>query len=197
MACVSSVSPASRKRLASAWACRLRTQTSPTQRARLCDTLCSPWTPHLCSPPPTHPFRFLSTLLSTSLYPAIPRHTRFFITPRLRFEELAYKHNLWYNMNVFISPKAPPPSHAAGSDTCIYSNMVKKKKKKEKGRWMREFAVLRYKTEKNSVPFFTSVQNQTWVLEGLRNFSLIWGLELWTARRCLNNYSESNGSRRC
>lgn len=62
---------------------------------------------------------------------------------------------------------------------------------------MKEFAVLWYKTEKNSVPFFTSVQNQTWVLEGLRNFSLIWVLELWTARRCLDNYSESNGSRRC
>lgn len=188
------VSPASRKRLASAWACRLRTQTNPTQRARLCDTLCSPWTPHLCPPPPLD----FSLPSFTLLFILLSQDTRFFIAPRLRFEELAYKHNLWYNMNVFISPNAAPPtppSHAAASDTCIYLNMVKKKK--GGGRWMKEFAVLWYKTEKNSVPFFTSVQNQTWVLEGLRNFSLIWVLELWTARRCLDNYSESNGSRRC
>lgn len=32
--------------------------------------------------------------------------------------------------------------------------------------------------------------------EGPCNFSLIWGLELWTAHRCLNNYSEANGSGR-
>lgn len=182
---------------------RMREKTACTKKqysfshpACLCDMLCSPKTLHLCS-------LFYPICLYSRTCSHFPRRCRFssqctlYATPLFWVKE---------SLGMFRSTTPVNPLWLYFHRDCIafrilqlttqsFKKLESHLSQKINARSKSPLHCDLWTRCKNSA-VFNGWRKSNLNAGGPCNFSLIWGLELWTAHRCLYNYSEANRSRR-